>query len=189
MSTPNFYNKNANLIYACEIKDEYDYEDLVWGLCHVFRACVGDHPSQYPPRKEVGSFEAVNLNEADGLRSYPGRIICRIKTPVKSYRDFDIAVSADIIVRNGYWDGANLDYDIHFHVDEEIVKEDDLDEVCLYSELPGTRRAYQLALAKKWFDRMYGKFTDVIEEVFAEFSTPLQLVARASNGEAIYEKA
>lgn len=185
MSTPNFYNKNADFIYACEFTDDFAYDDLLEYLRQSFRSAASN-----PKVKPIADFEeAQDTWEPDYNRSYPVRIIAWVSSETRRYQHCEVFLSANIIVRSGYYAGANLDYEIAFHIDGTEYQEDDLDEVCLYSELPGTRRAYQLALAKKWFDRMYGRFTDAIEEVFAGFSTPLRLVARASNGEAIYEKA
>jgi hypothetical protein len=184
MSTTNFYNKNADFIYACELEDDFAYDDLLEDLRQVFRSAATN-----PKVKAIADFEETrDTRESDYNRNYPGRIIAWVWSETKRYQDFEVVLSANIIVRSGYFSGVNLDYEIGFHIDGEEHQEDDLDEVCLYSELPGTRRAYQLALAKRWFDRHYARFTDAIEAIFRQHATPLQLVARASNGEAFYEK-
>lgn len=185
MSTPNFYNKNADFIYACEFADDFAYDDLLENLLQSFRSAAAN-----PKVKPIADFkEAHDTWETDYDRSYPGRIIAWLWSETRRYQDCEIFLSANIIVRSGYYAGANLDYEIGFHVDGTEYQEDDLDEVCLRSELPNTRRGYQLALTKRWFDRHYVKFTDAIEAIFRQHSTPLRLVARASNGEAFYEKA
>lgn len=188
MSTANFYTKNTGYTYACDIEDDFAYDDLIEELRFAFRSVAED-----PRQKAIACFEEVyDTWESSGLRSYPGRVIAWVESERKSYRDFDAFLSAHIIVRSGYYAGANLDYDLRFLLDgEEIseeLEEDDIDEVCLCSELPGTRRAYRLALARKWFDRACGPFTDAIEAIFTRYSTPLRLAARLSNGEAFYEK-
>ena len=43
--------------------------------------------------------------------------------------------------------------------------------------------------AESWLQRQEPAFRTAIEAVFDEFSTPLRVVARASNGEAFYERA
>ncbi len=185
MSTANFHNKNAGLTYACELKDDFEYDDLLEDLRESFRATAEDTKV-----KAIADFAVAHDTwEPDYNRNYPGRIIAVVWSETKRYRGFVVYLSAKIIVRSGYYEGANLDYAIGFHVSGREYLEDDLDEVCHHSELPGSRRAYQLALAKRWFDRHYAPFTAAIETVFRRHSTPLRLVARASNGEAFYERA
>ncbi len=184
MSTANFHNKNAGRIYACETEDEFDSEDLIGNIRSALRSAA-----EYPRQKAIADFgEVTDSWESDGLRSYPGRIIACVESETKSYQDFDVSLSAEIIVRSGYYTGVNLDYDLCFHVDGEEVEKDSLEEACANSALPGTRRAYLLALAQKWLDRTLESFTKSIEGIFSEYSTPLRVVATFSNGEALYEK-
>jgi hypothetical protein len=185
MSTANFCNRNADFIYACEFADEFAYDDLLADLRQALRSAAAD-----PKVKAIADYRTGHdTSEPDYNRNYPGRIIAVVWSETKRYRGFAVYLSAKIIVRSGYYEGANLDYAIGCHVRGREYLKDDLDEVCLHSELPGSRRAYQLALAKRWFDRHYAPFTAAIETVFRRHSTPLRLVARASNGEAFYERA
>lgn len=192
MSTANFHVKNAGLTYAREFgadEDGFEYGDFLEELREAFRTAAED-----PGCGAIADFEDVrNTWETDGLRSYPGRIVARLESRRNVYREFDAFLSADIIVRSGYYAGVNLDYDLLFSLDGddgcETFREDGIDDICLHSEPPGTRRAYLLGLARKWFDRAALEFTEAIEAVFREHSTPLRLVARASNGEAFYEQA
>ena len=43
MSTSNFHNVNASRIFACELADEFDYDDLVENL----QADLADLPGDY----------------------------------------------------------------------------------------------------------------------------------------------
>ena len=186
MSTANFCNHNADFVYACEFEDEFACDDLLADLRQAFRSVAAD-----PKVKAIADYEAVHDTwEPDYNRNYPGRIIAVVWSETKRYQDFVVSLSAKIIVRSGYYEGANLDYAIGFHVDGQEYSADDLDEVCHHAEFPRSAgRAYQLALAKRWFDRHSAPFSAAIEAVFRQHSTPLRLVARASNGEAFYERA
>ena len=129
--------------------------------------------------------------EEDGLRSYPGRIVTRVKSPAKTYRDFSIVIRADIILRSGYYSGVNLDYSLSYELDG-ISCEDDTAAVCELRDALETigygedKREHYVGLLRNWLARHQPAFIDAIEQVFARHSTPLRCIGTASNGEAFY---
>lgn len=147
MSTPNFNKKNASKYYAVELQDEYDYDVLKENLHFEFQ-------------------DTADFWENNG----EGKVVAQI---VKCFNNWEITFN--IIIRSGYYDGANLDWDV-------IVK-DTRDYTEYYygdyeeKELPQCVNNWITSKIKK------------VEKIFAQYSTPLVCKGIFSNGEAIYEKA
>ena len=114
MATGNFYNKNASCIYAVETEDEFAYEDLVLNLQSEFSALHTD--------RKVAYYREEDDYEKDGLRSYCGKIIGIVDGPTKYYKkvETEVFIRAEIIVRNGYYSGVNLDYNIKVYANCEV---------------------------------------------------------------------
>lgn len=188
MGTANFLNKHARFIYAREIDDEFEYEDLIEDLRQSFRTA-----GEYPKTKAIAEFEEVyDTWESENTRSYPGRIIAFVWSETNRYRDFEAFLSADIVVRSGYYSGVNLDHDIRLRIngEETGIDDDDIEATIAYlTGLPRGRARRDARFVRKWVDRQYGSFADAIEAVFAAHSTPLTVRARFSNGETWYEEA
>ena len=149
MSTPNFCKKNAKNYYAVEIETDFDYDDLVYNLQAIFK----DKTEKWD-----------NNN-----RSYEGKIVSRIN---KTIGKWDLCF--DIIIRNGYYSGVNLDWDL------TITDKTDYTEYYFndydYKDLP------------RYIHDKIDKQIDKIEKVFSDLSTPLICAGIFSNGEAIYQK-
>jgi hypothetical protein len=148
MSTPNFTKKNASKYYAIEDREgeeDFQYDDLKINL-----------QSEFKSEKDLW----------DSDRNYGGHIISQIEKEFCKW-----AIEFDIIIRAGYYSGANLDWDLRI-IDTVDRTENYLGEV----KLP--KRVQQ------WIDNRIKK----VEKVFAEYSTPLNCMGVFSNGEAIYQK-
>ena len=85
MSTPNYKNVNASKVFATELEDSTELDDLIKNI-----------------QNEIG--EAVDINDHD--RSYPGNIISEIRKSVGKW-----GIIFYIIIRSGYYSGVNLDWD------------------------------------------------------------------------------
>jgi hypothetical protein len=72
-------------------------------------------------------------------------------------------VTVTAVVRSGYYDGVNLDWHLHFEEYGESVE-------------------HLLPQAEQEQNRLI----ELVETVFAEFSTPLGVTASFSNGETVY---
>lgn len=86
MSTSNFHNVNAKNVFAVEIEDEYDFDDLRDNLFHELGL-------------ELGGYDA------DELRSYPSSVVGNLIVG-------DVRIS--VIIRSGYYTGCNLDWAIQY---------------------------------------------------------------------------
>lgn len=91
MSTPNFYNKNASKIFACEVSEDFDYDALIGNL-------------QYD--KRLGGNPTKNAWESDYDRSYPGRVVNQNVKQIGNW-----LVSINTIVRSAYYSGVNIDWE------------------------------------------------------------------------------
>lgn len=156
MGAPNFSNQNASKIYAVELARDVCYEFLFEDIRNVL--------------EEEFTTDFIKKDEWDSNRNYEGKIIAEIN---KSVEDEQIIVS--IIIRSGYHDGANLDWDARFFVIEDNYQEEyDLDCIDI-DKFPKVREEFN-------------KIIDRVEKIYSKLSTPLKKVAQLSNGEAIYQK-
>ena len=148
MSTPNFSKTNAKLFYAIE-DDQCD-----WIVDNVQEA--------FSTGEAVDKWDSYN-------RSYEGHIVSQINKTAGHYN-----ICFDIIIRNGYYSGANLDWNYM------ITDENTGDQFECGEFEPGDLPKYVLEKA----DNIINK----IEKIFARISTPLICAGIFSNGEAIYQK-
>ena len=185
MSTANFHNENARNIFAVEIENEFDLEDAIdnvrYGLKNIFK----------------DSYMDCNSYDTDALRCHGGQIIAEIDGEIKTYKKLNIDVYPvlQIVVRSGYYGGANFDYKMLYNIEDEVVE--DIDRV--YDALVDNAEHYEhmsideanrnAKFAEKFLESAMSKLRDKVEKVLAENSTPLNCIGTASNGEAFYEKA
>jgi hypothetical protein len=168
MGTSNFYNKNSSKIYACQIEEDFDYQDLVENLQFELQAQAFD-----------------SINEFDNERNFCGQYIATKKIEFTNY-DQSIYLTIKTVIRNGYYSGVNLDYDFeivgeainNYNNDFEINEKDDLD----YQVVRGFKTLFKKA--KKTLEKEILK----LEKIFGQNSQALKVGARFSNGETIYIK-
>lgn len=166
MGTGNFYNKNASKIFAVDIQEDFDYQDLTENL-------------QFDLEK-LG-FNAID--ESDNERNFAGKYIAEKVFDFENKQQ-SVRLVIQAIVRSGYYSGVNLDYDFkivgdcvgNYHTDFEIDEKSDLN----YQVARGFKTLFKQA--KKTLE----KEVKVLEKVFAENSDALRVGARFSNGETIY---
>lgn len=162
MSTPNFYTKNVDTVYAVfpdeysDIKDDYiiPIQDELFEL-----------------DKRYKKYDYYKDNSYDGNRSYCGRFIgeLRLNKQFKFEKEL-INISIKPLVRNGYYEGINFDYEI----DIQDNYGGEYDE----NELP------------KYIQKEIGIMRKRIEKIFEKYcEDELVCVAIFSNGEAIYQRA
>ena len=92
---------------------------------------------------------------------------------------------------SGYYSGFNLDYEIRIDGSDSLL-EDITENIENYPEDYGISQStvnLHYHNIESWLELELEKLTDVVEDVFKKVSTPLNVVARFSNGETMYEKA
>lgn len=174
MGTSNFYNKNANQVYACLMGDVEEFEIL------NFKLDVSDMISELP-------YEFYEEDTYDNNRSFCGHYLCRIESS-KIIGNVELIVSLKVVLRSGYYDGANLDWEIECDNTEYNCISDYIEDAFDYSEMNAGLKVIHKSKATDWIEEIQEKMINDVEKVFAKITQPLKVVARFSNGETIYEK-
>jgi len=202
MGTSNFYNKNASKVFAVlmdyeqfktdENGNETEETETVsaqeWDLDNFlsffaeklneskFNPCVPKTPMWEPNSNR--NFEGVILGELSSRKTYGG---------------LEIKVEIQAIKRNGYYEGANLDWNClikidGYEMDGYEFKEEFVDKAETYYNMKGGLAKIIAPKAYKWALKTKDTLIDEIERIFTEISTPLVRVATFSNGETIYQQ-
>ena len=200
MATNNFHNENANKIFAVLMNyerpildddgnetdeteyvspDEFEYEMLTEGIA-----------------EELASIESLSYYEsgdASFLRSYEGTSLGTLKLS-KDYLDVECSVSIIPVIKSGYYEGANLDWEMRFEADgydtdtiEDFIEEWEYNAD--HDNNPGLV-AMNKKYVKNWAETTLDFIVEEVEKVFENFTEiKLRKVGGFSNGEAIYEKS
>jgi hypothetical protein len=150
MATSNFHNVNATNIFAVQLEDEWDYKDLVSNLESEF----SNHSDYYDYGK----------SDPNELRSYPSKSLGSFSNSV-TIEDNEVEIFVTPVIRNGYYEGCNLDWHVRLYVngyDDDTYSDDSkiLEVINTYVEF--------------------------IENIYSQYSQPLGVTARFNNGETIY---
>jgi hypothetical protein len=108
MATSNFHNVNASHIFAVDLQDEYEYDDLIDNVKYSL--------------KETGEFNLLTKSDPNELRSYPSTSIGSLDTYVEDADGNGICITITAVVRSGYYDGVNLDWHPHFEEYGETIE-------------------------------------------------------------------
>jgi hypothetical protein len=159
--------------------DEWEYNDLL--------DCLRD------ALKEKFGRDYTEDDATDNNRSYNGRYFASVSSS-RNFMRLDVEVQIKCLARAGYYDGVSLDWEPVIYIDG-TVNEDIQDAetsfriACDYEQVnEGLQRANWPKL-ENWLEATKEHLTSEIEKVYEAFSTPLNVVARFSNGETIYSKA
>lgn len=136
--------------------------------------------------------------EWDGQRNFEGRILGRIIAN-STFFGIDIQLEKNVIVRSGYYEGANIDHDLSLSSDysykQTVSDNDDLkgciegiiEEVVyagVFSEKQGER--YHPNITKR-INSMETALNDAFEYIATQNATEYEVSARFSNGETWYK--
>ena len=183
MGTANFYSRNASRVFAFTTEDEWEWNDMKENIASEIEAIS----------------KKMNLSYRDGgednhsLRSFPSESICSLGD-CKDYKGFSVEVIVSCIIRSGYYSGGNLDWDIQFYLNgneagDTLPEVTDLKEDIEYYRGCTPGKAAQLSTyACNWMEKTQERLVSSIEEVYKQFTEPLQVAASFSNGETIYKK-
>ena len=100
------------------------------------------------------------------LRSFPSRTLGSFSNGIQIGED-EVEVYVTPVIRSGYYEGCNLDWHIRLYVNGY---EDDT-----YADNPDVLR-------------ISNEYVEFIENIYSQYSEPLGVTARFSNGETIYHK-
>ena len=169
MATNNFTSVNPTGIYAIDLlNDEGAQDDLDLIHENVIRELQG---------------MGLDTREQDCLGSQEGWLFGMVYGVDNGNYEY---VTVELQTRNGYYEGANLDYVVGYLVDGVECDDESLEDAYVfngrkqdYVEISKTRvkrlRAQARAIVKK------------IDKVYSNNTTVLRKVGQFNNGEAIYE--
>ena len=179
MGTANFYNKNASKIYAVEIEDEIDYDDLFLNTQSALETLAKKKGYYFIPDSEC---DGGGNWQTD--RNFPPSPIGKIESKTKDYMGIECRVDLCVVSRGGYYSGANLDWEIEYICDDSYEEIDDID---FDDYFEGRAKQY-----KKWITKFLEEQADQliedVEGVLEEVTNPLVVTAQFSSGETWYGK-
>ena len=182
MATGNFFNNNASVIYAIFQEDEYDdfiYDDVKDSVSNDLNAfvknsevCLG-YSNNY--HRDASMIEVIELT--DEIAGVP------------------LTVSIEILMRSGYYEGANLDYEINYNIDS--IEFDDPEDafqayidVATWSfDMSKGLATIQAKNAVKRLENISNELIEKVEKILKDNCTHvLQVSAIFSNGETWYSE-
>jgi len=185
MSTCNFDNRNASKIFAvlneenCEFIYDDVIENLLYELENIFK-------QDYTPE---------NKKEDNELRSFPSKVIATVVGKSKYYKNINLELFPiiEIVVRNGYYQGINFDWNLKIQIEGEMVDLEDVREEVVYQteryetfSKSGTERYANYT--QNFAEKASQELIKQVEKILTEYTDTLQCIAVFSNGEAVYER-
>ena len=119
--------------------------------------------SEFNIHNDYSDYGKTDPNE---LRSFPSRSLGSFSDSL-TIGDDDVEVFITPVIRSGYYEGCNLDWHIRLYVNgyEDDTYADDANVL-----------------------RISNEYIEFIENIYSQYSEPLGVTARFSNGETIYHK-
>ena len=176
MATSNFHNENASAIFAVQLEHEFDYDDLVDNL----KSELNNDP------------DYVDYGKTDKheLRSFPSRTLGSIRKYVQ-YKDFYVEVCVTPVIRSGYYDGVNLDWNVDYLINGDAQYDNTdfyIDDIAHYGSMSKSKATKYAKLAEKKAEKVKNQIVEKVESIFSDYSEKYGVTAVFSNGETIYHK-
>jgi len=176
MSTSNFHNVNASAIFAVPLENDFDYEDLVDNL-----------KSELSNDSDYVDYGKTDHNEC---RSFPSRTLGSIRK-YHQYKDFYVEVCVTPVIRSGYYEGVNLDWNVDYLINGDASYDSPdfyINDIAHYGNLPKSKATTYAKLAEKKAEKLKNEIVEKLESIYSDYSMKLGVTARFSNGETIYHK-
>jgi hypothetical protein len=174
MATSNFHNVNASAIFAVRLEDEWAYDDLVENLTSEL--------SNNPDYVDYGK------TDKHELRSFPSRTLGSIRK-YHEYKDFYVEVCVTPVIRSGYYEGVNLDWNVDYTINGDVYDMDELENGIGYNTaLPISKIKVYAKLAEKKAEKLKNQMVEKLESLYNDYSEKYGVTAIFSNGETIYHK-
>jgi len=119
--------------------------------------------SEFNIHNDYSDYGKTDPNE---LRSFPSRSLGSFSDSLTIGED-EVEIFITPVIRSGYYEGCNLDWHIRLYVNgyEDDTYADDANVL-----------------------RISNEYIEFIENIYSQYSEPLGVTARFSNGETIYHK-
>jgi hypothetical protein len=154
MGASNYARHNLKKVYA--VREEYLDEDLFIDI---------QEPLVYALDQEFSKSKKIEVSDSegsDGSRNYTGAYIASIT------REYDFGIlELRCKICNGYYEGANLEYDLFFE-GEEYNNIEDIEE-------------YATII------RDYKRMVSGMERVYSKLTEPLTVLGTFSDGTTVYK--
>jgi hypothetical protein len=176
MATSNFHNVNASAIFAVRLEDEWAYDDLVENLTSEL-----NNDADYVDYGKTDKHE---------LRSFPSRTLGSIRK-YHQYKDFYVEVCVTPVIRSGYYEGVNLDWNVDYSINGDAQYDNNdfyIEDIAWYGKLPKSTATKYAKLAEKKADKIKNEIVEKVESIFSDYSEKYGVTAVFSNGETIYHK-
>ena len=174
MATSNFHNVNASAIFAVRLEDEWAYDDLVENLTSEL-----NNDADYVDYGKTDKHE---------LRSFPSRTLGSIRK-YHQYKDFYVEVCVTPVIRSGYYEGVNLDWNVDYTINGDVYDMDELENGIGYNTaLPISKIKVYAKLAEKKAEKLKNQMVEKLESLYNDYSEKYGVTAIFSNGETIYHK-
>jgi hypothetical protein len=174
MATSNFHNVNASAIFAVRLEDEWAYDDLVENLTSEL-----NNDANYVDYGKTDKHE---------LRSFPSRTLGSIRK-YHQYKDFYVEVCVTPVIRSGYYEGVNLDWNVDYAINGDVYDMDELENGIGYNTaLPISKIKVYASLAEKKVEKLRNEMVEKLESLYNDYSEKYGVTAVFSNGETIYHK-
>ena len=196
MGTSNFHNENSSKIYAiCMNYEDEETQETIYPESFEFEEAkenVKDCIAEMCKENKDISFDLFSYRDRSECRSFPSSVLCTISKS-KYIGGLECEVVLTSIVRSGYYEGANLDFQIDSLINgydcEELYSENECIEQYDYSsDYKGISKIHAKH-AYNWMGKTKDELIEKMELVYQNVSEPLSVVGRFSNGETIYQKS
>ena len=196
MATGNFFNKNASKVFAIACATEVDTLDEHGNETTEYR-----QPDEFEYAEEIEFIKDEikrhpkwNDEGSDDYSRNFHRTALGVLIADKSYLDVTIEIGITAFARSGYYEGANLDWELEFFVDG--YEHSDIDGAVEEWEfqVEEDNNAGLISIHKtnveNWMNNTVDNLIEELEAIFENVSQhKLRVAARFSNGEVMYETA
>ena len=193
MGASNFHKVNASkyfVICESELDEEtgevLEFQDHEWEMEYIKEYFKDKHP------RGLGYY-SQSFSDKNECRSYPSQSICSLHD-CKTFGDVDIQIEIGIVVRSGYYEAANLDYNIRYvglayWYDEMPDALDIENDLLNHSDMNAGLCKIQSNNVEKWLNKRVEEIKEAVEKMFEEIANPMQVAYQFSNGETGYTTA
>jgi len=169
--------------------EQYEYDDFKLYLQEV---------AERKAKETVFSY--YDEEGSDNDRNYCATDLFSLQTS-KSYGDIEVELKITGQIVSAYYEGASLDFRLEIYnggewsevdrsYDAESILEGlfDVGYDSYRSDMNKGLRTILFPKATSWAEQETQKMIQLVEDIFTEVSTPLNVVATFSNGETVYSK-
>ena len=188
MATSNFHSVNANNIYVID----FGNDDISWSEAQDI---IGDNIKYaleqiQKDSKYITFTKDDSMSSQEELRSYPSSSIGTFEV----YDDFigvDILIQVNIFLRSGYYEAANLDYEVSItsgNDDYDDIRDFDRED---YVDYLGLSNSVWNLHSENFYNKVEtikDEIIEVVEKCLCNVSEAYEVSAQFSNGETFYSK-